>query len=38
MPVETMREVLEAGVHFGQQTRRWNPKMEGFIFTERNGI
>ena len=34
----TMRELLEAGVHFGHQTRRWNPKMRKFIFTERNGI
>ncbi|HID94463.1 MAG TPA: 30S ribosomal protein S2 [Candidatus Latescibacteria bacterium] len=34
----TMKELLEAGVHFGHQTRRWNPKMREFIFTERNGI
>jgi small subunit ribosomal protein S2 len=34
----TMRELLEAGVHFGHQTRRWNPKMKPFIFIERNGI
>ena len=34
----TMRELLEAGVHFGHQTRRWNPKMKRFIFTERGGI
>src|SRR5262245_54084221 len=33
-----MKELLEAGVHFGHQTRRWNPKMKGFIFGERNGI
>jgi len=33
-----MRELLEAGVHFGHQTRRWNPKMRRFIFTERGGI
>jgi small subunit ribosomal protein S2 len=33
-----LNELLEAGVHFGHQTRRWNPKMRGFIFTERNGI
>ncbi len=33
-----MRELLEAGVHFGHQTRRWNPKMKPFIFQERNGI
>jgi small subunit ribosomal protein S2 len=38
VPVVTMRELLEAGVHFGHQTRRWNPKMKRFIFTERNGI
>jgi small subunit ribosomal protein S2 len=36
--VVTMRELLEAGVHFGHQTRRWNPKMKPFIFQERNGI
>jgi small subunit ribosomal protein S2 len=33
-----LNELLEAGVHFGHQTRRWNPKMRGFIFGERNGI
>src|SRR5690606_33570862 len=38
MAVVTMRELLEAGVHFGHQTRRWNPKMKRFIFGERNGI
>ncbi len=38
MPVVTMRQLLEAGVHFGHQTRRWNPKMKRFIFGERNGI
>ncbi len=38
MPVVTMKQLLEAGVHFGHQTRRWNPKMARFIFTERNGI
>jgi len=38
MAVVTMRQLLEAGVHFGHQTRRWNPKMKRFIFTERNGI
>jgi small subunit ribosomal protein S2 len=38
LPVVTMRELLEAGVHFGHQTRRWNPKMRRFIFTERGGI
>jgi small subunit ribosomal protein S2 len=36
--VVTMRELLESGVHFGHQTRRWNPKMKRYIFTERNGI
>jgi small subunit ribosomal protein S2 len=36
--VVSMRELLEAGVHFGHQTRRWNPKMRRFIFTERAGI
>src|SRR5437868_10059939 len=34
----SMKQLLEAGVHFGHQTRRWNPKMRPFIFTERNGI
>ena len=38
MAVVTMRQLLEAGVHFGHQTRRWNPKMRRFIFGERNGI
>ncbi|MDQ6659238.1 MAG: 30S ribosomal protein S2 [Actinomycetota bacterium] len=38
MAVVTMRQLLDAGVHFGHQTRRWNPKMKRFIFTERNGI
>ena len=38
MPVVTMRQLLEAGVHFGHQTRRWNPKMKRYIFAERNGI
>ena len=38
MPVVTMKEMLDSGVHFGHQTRRWNPKMKRFIFTERNGI
>jgi small subunit ribosomal protein S2 len=37
-PVITMRQLLEAGVHFGHQTRRWNPKMKRFIYGERNGI
>jgi len=36
--VVTMKQLLEAGVHFGHQTRRWNPKMREYIFTERNGI
>ncbi|HUH07961.1 MAG TPA: 30S ribosomal protein S2, partial [Egibacteraceae bacterium] len=38
MSVVSMRQLLEAGVHFGHQTRRWNPKMKRFIFSERNGI
>ena len=38
MAVINMKQLLEAGVHFGHQTRRWNPKMSKFIFTERNGI
>ena len=38
MPVVTMKELLEAGVHFGHQTRRWNPKMKPYIFGSRNGI
>ncbi len=38
MAVVSMKQLLEAGVHFGHQTRRWNPKMEKYIFTERNGI
>jgi small subunit ribosomal protein S2 len=38
MSVISMKQLLEAGVHFGHQTRRWNPKMKRFIFTERNGI
>ena len=38
MAVVTMRELLDAGVHFGHQTRRWNPKMRRHIFTDRNGI
>lgn len=38
MSVVSMKQLLEAGVHFGHQTRRWNPKMAPFIFTERNGI
>ena len=36
--VISMKNLLEAGVHFGHQTRRWNPKMKKFIFTQRNGI
>ncbi|CAI8802634.1 MULTISPECIES: 30S ribosomal protein S2 [Bacillus] len=38
MAVISMKQLLEAGVHFGHQTRRWNPKMKRYIFTERNGI
>jgi len=38
MSVISMKQLLEAGVHFGHQTRRWNPKMAAYIFTERNGI
>ncbi len=38
MAVISMKQLLEAGVHFGHQTRRWNPKMQTYIFTERNGI
>ena len=37
-PQETLRTLLEAGVHFGHQSKRWNPKMKPYIFTERNGI
>ena len=38
MSVISMKQLLEAGVHFGHQTRRWNPKMKEYIYTERNGI
>ena len=38
MAVVSMKQLLEAGVHFGHQTRRWNPKMAAYIYTERNGI
>ena len=38
MPVASMIELLEAGVHFGHQTQRWNPKMKPYIYSERNGI
>ena len=38
MAYVTMRQLLEAGVHFGHQTRRWDPRMKRFIFAERNGI
>ena len=38
IPSFTMRQLLEAGVHFGHHTRRWNPRMEPFIFGQRNGI
>ena len=38
MAVVSMKQLLEAGVHFGQQTRRWNPKMKKYIYAERNDI
>ena len=38
MSVVSMKQLLEAGVHFGHQTRRWNPKMAEYIYMERNGI
>jgi small subunit ribosomal protein S2 len=38
MPLVTLKQLLEAGVHFGHQTSRWNPKMKRYIFTARNGI
>ena len=38
MSIVTIKQLLEAGVHFGHHTRRWNPKMQEYIFTERNGI
>ena len=38
MEVTTMKQLLEAGVHFGHQTRRWNPKMQKYIYGSRNGI
>ena len=38
MAVVSMKQLLEAGVHFGHQTRRWNPKMAPYIYTERTGI
>src|SRR5207344_590899 len=38
MAVVTMKQLLDSGTHFGHQTRRWNPKMKRFIFTDRNGI
>jgi small subunit ribosomal protein S2 len=38
LAIVTMKQLLESGVHFGHQTRRWNPKMKSYIFTERNGI
>ena len=38
MSIVTIKQLLEAGVHFGHHTRRWNPKMAEYIFTERNGI
>lgn len=38
MAVISLAEMLESGVHFGHQTRRWNPKMSPYIYTERNGV
>lgn len=38
MAIVSMKQLLEAGVHFGHRSRRWNPKMRSYIFTERNGI
>ena len=38
MSIVSIKQLLEAGVHFGHHTRRWNPKMQEYIFTERNGI
>ena len=38
MPTFTMRQLIEAGVHFGHTTRRWNPKMKPYLFGERNGV
>ena len=38
MAVVTMRKLLESGVHFGHQTRRWNPKMKPYIYTAKNGV
>jgi small subunit ribosomal protein S2 len=38
MPVVSLAQLLESGVHFGHQTRRWNPKMDPFIYTSRNGV
>ena len=38
MAIISMKQLLEAGVHFGHQTRRWNPKMKKYIYTDRNGI
>ena len=38
MAIVSMKALLETGVHFGHRTRRWNPKMKPYIFTERNGI
>ncbi|MBN9515666.1 MAG: 30S ribosomal protein S2, partial [Alphaproteobacteria bacterium] len=38
MPMFTMRQLLEAGVHFGHHTRRWNPKMKPYLFGVRNGV
>ena len=38
MPVSSMKELLEAGVHFGHHTRKWNPKMKPYVYTDRGGI
>ncbi|MFM7615833.1 MAG: 30S ribosomal protein S2, partial [Synechococcales cyanobacterium] len=38
MPVISLAQMMESGVHFGHQTRRWNPKMSTYIFTARNGV
>ena len=38
MPVVSLAQLLESGVHFGHQTRRWNPKMSPYIYTARNGV
>ncbi|HBE19235.1 MAG TPA: 30S ribosomal protein S2, partial [Cyanobacteria bacterium UBA11367] len=38
MPVVSLAQMMEAGVHFGHQTRRWNPRMDQYIYTARNGV